>query len=101
MAFKKQRRRNNNRAGKICISMIVMAFVVVMSIQIMKVYQKDKEYIAIEEEYREQLEAEQARSVELEEYEKEINSRSSIEDTARSKLGLVYDNEIVFKEDKE
>ena len=45
MAAAKRRRRNqNNRAGKTCISMILVVFVAVMTIQIVRVYQKDQEY---------------------------------------------------------
>ena len=38
-------KKNNNRAGKLCIGMIVIAFVAVMSVQIIRVYQKDQEYM--------------------------------------------------------
>ena len=64
MAGRGRRKKNNNRAGKLCIGMIVIAFVAVMSVQIIRVYQK------------------------------------YVEDTAKSKLGLAYDNEIIFKEAK-
>lgn len=92
-------RKNNNRAGKLCISMILIAFVAVMSIQIVRIYQKDQEYAKQQEELELQLEEETARQQELEEYEAYIHSEEGIEDTARSKLGLAYDNEIIFKEE--
>ena len=47
-----------------------------------------------------QLEAETERQEALKEREQYVNSRDYIEDVARSKLGLVYKNEIVFKENK-
>lgn len=46
----------------------------------------------------EQLEEETERQGQIEDYEKYIGSKDYIEDTAKSKLGLIYDNEIVFKE---
>ena len=42
---KRRRRKNGNRAGRMCITCIVFVFAIVMSTQIIKVYQKDQEYI--------------------------------------------------------
>lgn len=100
MAAAKRRRRNqNNRAGKTCISMILVVFVAVMTIQIVRVYQKDQEYARKQEQLEEQLEEETARAEELSEYEAYTQSQEYIEDIAKSKLGLAYDNEIIFKEE--
>lgn len=100
-ATKKRRKRyNNNRAGKMCISLILVAFVAVMSIQIVKLYQKDQEYIQQEEALREELEAETERQAELEEYQAYTGTPEYVEDVAHSNLGLVYDNEIVYKEEE-
>lgn len=100
MAGTKKSRKNDNRAGKFCISMIVLAFVAVMSVQIIRVYQKDQEYMEIQAELEAQLEDETIRQTELEEYETYTKSQQYIEDIAKSKLGLAYDNEIIFKEEK-
>lgn len=101
MADAKRRKKNNNRAGKLCISMIVMAFVAVMSVQIVRTYQKDMEYLDRQLMLEAQMEVEQARQVELEEYERYMQSQQCVEDLAKSKLGLAYENEIIFKEQKE
>ena len=91
---KRRRRKNGNRAGRMCITCIVFVFAIVMSTQIIKVYQKDQEYIA------KQADAEQDRQKELEAYETYTKSQQYVEDVAKSKLGLLYDNEVVFKEQK-
>ena len=91
MAGRGRRKKNNNRAGKLCIGMIVIAFVAVMSVQIIRVYQKDQEYMQQEASLQKQLEEETARGEQLSSYETY---------TAKSKLGLAYDNEIIFKEAK-
>lgn len=96
----RRRRKDNNRTGKLCISMIVVVFVAVMSVQIVKTYEKDQDYIAQQAELEEQLAAEQERQTELKEYENYTKSQEYIEDIAKSKLGLAYDNEIIFKEIK-
>ena len=94
----KKRRKDNNRAGKMCISMILVAFVAVMSVQIVKLYQKDQQYAAKQAELEAQLEEETARQAELEDYEAYTKSQQYVEDVAKSKLGLAYDDEIIFKE---
>lgn len=96
----KKRRKDNNRAGKMCISMILVAFVAVMSVQIVKLYQKDQEYANKQAELEAQLEEETARQAELEDYEAYTKSQQYVEDVAKSKLGLAYDNEIIFKEEE-
>ena len=83
---KRRRRKNGNRAGRMCITCIVFVFAIVMSTQIIKVYQKDQEYIA--------------KQADLEAYETYTKSQQYVEDVAKSKLGLLYDNEVVFKEQK-
>ena len=86
---KRRRRKNGNRAGRMCITT-----------QIIKVYQKDQEYIAKQADLEQQLSAEQDRQKELEAYETYTKSQQYVEDVAKSKLGLLYDNEVVFKEQK-
>ena len=75
-------------------------FAIVMSTQIIKVYQKDQEYIAKQADLEQQLSAEQDRQKELEAYETYTKSQQYVEYVAKSKLGLLYDNEVVFKEQK-
>lgn len=96
-----RRKRTQNRAGKLCISLIVIMFLTVMSVQIVNLYHKDQEYSAREQQLTEELEEETQRQADLEEYEEYTKSREYVEDVAKSRLGLVYDNQIVFKEDKE
>ena len=40
------------------------------------------------------------RKAELEEYEKYVQTKKYVEEVAREKLGLVYENEIIFKPEK-
>ena len=86
MAGRGRRKKNNNRAGKLCIGMIVIAFVAVMSVQIIRVYQKDQEYMQQEASLQKQLEEETARGEQLSSYETYTKSQQYVEDTAKSKL---------------
>ena len=99
MAAKKRKSNRNNRAGKICISMILVVFAATMSVQIVKAYQKDQEYARKQEQLEVQLQDETARQEELQNYQSYTQSQEYVEDIAKSKLGLAYDNEIIFKEE--
>ena len=99
MAKKRRRiRSNDNRIGRLCISFILIAFMVVMTIQIKKVYQKDQAYMTRQAELEQQLKSEQERKDEIKEYQNYIESQEYIEDQATSKLGLLYKNQIIFRE---
>lgn len=91
-------RKKKNKSGRASIACIVVVLLLFMSIQIVKLYQKDQEYIAREEGLTEEFEMETERAEQLSDYEKYIGSQEYVEDTAKSKLGMVYDNEIIFKE---
>lgn len=92
------RGRKTNKTGKACVTIIVLALVSVMSVQIVNLYRRDQQCIAREASLEKQKEAELKRQRELEEYEAYTQTQEYIEDTAKSKLGLVYKDEIIFKE---
>ena len=94
----RKRKKKVNRMGKLCVSGIVFMFLIVMSIQIVKLYKEDQTYIAKEKELNEQLEDATEEQQQLADYEQYTQSQQYIEEVAKSKLGLVYNNEIVFKE---
>ena len=94
----RKRKKKETRMGKLCVSGIVFMFLIVMSIQIVKLYKEDQTYIAKEKELNEQLEDATEEQQQLADYEQYTQSQQYIEEVAKSKLGLVYNNEIVFKE---
>ena len=103
-AMKKKKKRlkhDENKISKIYTIIISAAFVVVMTMQIGKVWQKKVEKIALQEELQQELLEEQTRQEELKRYQMYIESEEYIEDMAESKLGLLYDNQIIFREIKE
>ena len=59
---------------------------------------KCRKYQAKEEALTEEVQAEQEKQKELSDYEQYTKTDDYTESTAKSKLGLVYDNEIVFRE---
>ena len=80
-------------------SVIVVALVAVLSTQIVRLYQENESYKAQEAALEAELEEENERAEELEEEEAEVGSDEYVEDIARSRLGMIKDNEIVFKEE--
>lgn len=98
MSRGRRRNRKSNRAGTISVSLIVFTLLIVMSIQILKLHQKNEDYIAQEQSLQEQLNEETERQDDLKNYEAYTKTQDYIEDIAKSKLGLVHNNEIVFKE---
>ena len=48
----------------------------------------------------EKIEEQNARSEEIEEYRKYMQTKQYVEDMAKSKLGLVYPDEIIFEADE-
>ena len=91
MAGRRRKKRKQNGNGKIWISIIVATLLIVMSVQIVGLYNKKETYMAKE------LEDEKNRSQEIKDYEEYTKTQKFIEDMAKSRLGLVYDNEVIFK----
>ena len=92
------RKKKRGNAGTVSIGIIVLAFLAIMSIQIVKLKQKVEVQNEQIEEWNEKLEAESERAEEIKQLEESMQDTQFIEDQAKSKLGLVYDNEIIFKE---
>lgn len=93
-------RRKGHKTGTISMAIIVLAFLVVMSIQIYKLNEKDKMYAEREQNLLEQLAQEESRAEELKDMDMYTKSVEYIKDMA-NKLGLVFENEIIFKESGE
>lgn len=98
---RRQRYHNKqNKTGMICVTFVVLCLLVVVSTQIVRLYHKNEAYKIREEQLVNQLELEQERQEELAAYEEYMNTPEYIEELAKTKLGLVNDNEIIFKEEK-
>lgn len=89
-------RRKKKYTTRIIMLVLIMVLVV-MGFGIIRLYQKNQIYdakkAALENKYEEQLE----RKEELDAYEKFTKTIQFVEQMARQKLGLVFDNEIIFK----
>ncbi len=96
-----RRKRKQNKSAVLCIALISLMLLGVMSVQILSLYNRNQTYQKREQDLQAQLESEQQRQEELKEYEEYVTTEEYIEQAAKSKLGLVNPNEIIFKEKEE
>lgn len=99
---RRQRRHNKqNKTGMVCITMIVLCLLVGISAQIFRLYGKNEAYKVKEKQLTNQLERELERQEEISAYEEYVTTPEYLKELAKTKLGLVNDNEIIFKEEKQ
>lgn len=94
-----RRRKNGNRLGMSMAFLAIIMIIAVVGINSISLRQKQAKYIAREQELQQQIDAENARTEELKELETYTKTKKYAEEVAKDKLGLVYDNEIIFKEE--
>lgn len=92
------RRSSKKRGGTLSVAVIVVAFLIVMIFQIVQLKNKETAYAQQTAELNKQLKEETERTDEINTLADYMQSDQYIEDMAKSKLGLAYDNEIIFKE---
>lgn len=100
VAYRKQK-QNQNRFAMVLVTLVLVMLIVVVNIRKAELKEKQAAYIAKQEELQEKIDAEEARADEIREYEKYTQTQKYIEDMAKEKLGLVYEDEIVFKTEGE
>lgn len=94
------RKRNQNRFSMFLVTLVVLMIVVVVAVKSVEMQAKIDAKAAEQQLLEEQIAREEERSDSIEEFGKEVQTKGYIEDVAREKCGLVYENEILFKEDK-
>ena len=92
-------RKKQNRMARLCITCMVFLLLMLMSAQIVKLYNKNQELSAKEQAYEEQKLEEETRQQELAEQEKDMQSQEYIEKEAH-RYGLYYDDEIIYREEE-
>ena len=79
---------------------VVVILVAAVSINVWSLGRHLRENNARIEEVRKELASEEQRAADIEEYRRYTETDSYIEEIAREKLGLIYEGETVFKEEK-
>lgn len=91
------RKKKQNRLAMLSITVVVAMLFVVIAINSFQLKEKQARCIAQEEALALQIEAENKRTEELKELKKYTRTKKYAEEVAKEKLGLVYDDEIVFQ----
>lgn len=97
MAGKRRRPSKSNRRGMFAIAAIVMVLLVGLLVQSQELAIENKQYEAKKAELEQQIKDEEIRAGEIENMEDYVESVDYIEKVAREKLGLVYEDEMIFK----
>ena len=93
------RRRHQNRFSLFLVSLVVLMIMVVVAVRSVELQQKIAGYDTQIASLSAQIDAETASAEEIEEYRKYTQTKAYVEEVAKDKLGLVYEGEILFKED--
>ena len=93
------RKKRQNRFGMFLVSIAVIMMLVVVAFKSAELRAKKEAYHQKELVLQQQIEAEEERALEIEEFEKYTQTKKYIEEVARDKLGLVYDGEVLFKDE--
>ena len=93
------RRRSQNKFSMFLVSLVVVLIMIVVAVKSVELQQKIDAKAKEEQLLDDQIAAEERRAEEIEAFGKEVQTKGYIEDVAREKLGLVYEDEIMFKVD--
>lgn len=94
MNRRKKLRRHLGSFAIVGVVLLLLVFVSVASLSLRASNANKQEKIA---ELEAQIEAEEKKSEELEEYSKYVQTKKYAEEVAKEKLGLVHEDEIIFK----
>lgn len=96
VAFRKKRQ---NKLGMVLVTMVVTVLMIVILFKSHELRQDQEAYLKKQEMLQARIDEEHERTKELEEYEKYTKTDKFVEEIAKEKLGLLYENEILFKSD--
>ncbi len=94
------RKRVQNRFSMFLVSLVVGMILIMVRVKSIELQEKIDAKAMEVQLLETQIEAERQRAAEIEEFGKEIQTKGYIENIAREKLGLVYEDEILFKQNK-
>ncbi|SOB98331.1 septum formation initiator family protein [Pseudobutyrivibrio ruminis] len=92
------KRRKKTSTGRIYVAVIMLFMICVMTVQMVRLYDKNQDLKKQEESLQSQVDEANEKSEQLKEYEEYVGTDEYIESEASQKLGLTHDNWIIFKE---
>ena len=94
------RKRQQNRFSMFLVTLVVVMILVLVGVRSVELRDKIDRKRAEAMELDQEIAAEANRTLEIEALGKEVQTKGYIENVAREKLGLVYEDEILFKQDE-
>ncbi|MDR1801791.1 MAG: septum formation initiator family protein [Lachnospiraceae bacterium] len=94
---KRRRLRQRKRLGRAMVGGLVAIFIVMTVVFCGKdLWKKNQSFVAQETQLKKEIEKEEARKQEIDELEAYMQSDAYVEEVAKQKLGLAYENEVLF-----
>lgn len=93
------RKRQQNKFSMFLVTLVVLMIMIVVAVDRGELKEKIAQQDVKIAELTAQKETELARAVEIEEYRKYTQTLRFYEEVAKDKLGLVYEGEILFKQE--
>ena len=102
MARKKAayRKRQQNKFSMLLVTMVLVLIMVVVSISGRKLREKIDAVSETQTRYERLLQEEEKRKQDIEEFGKYTQTKKYVEEVAQDKLGLVYEGDIIFKQEQ-
>lgn len=93
------RKRVQNRFSMFLVSLVVLLIIIVVAVKGVELHEKLDARNAELAQLNAQVEAEEKRAEEIEDFRTYTQTKRYAEEVAKDKLGLVYEGEIVFAEE--
>ncbi len=90
-------RKRQNKMGMFLVTTVVLMMLAVVFLNSIQLRAKQAEYKARQEQLQAEIDAENERAEEIENFKKYTKTKAYIEEVAKDKLGLVYEGEIIFE----
>ena len=94
------RKPQQNRVSMFLVTLAVLVIVAVIAISAVGLQKKIDAYDAKIAELQAEIQKEEERAKKLEEFRKYTQTKGYVEEVAQDQLGLVYEGEILFKQEK-
>lgn len=94
------RKKRQNKTGMLLVTTVVLMMLVVVTVKNIELQGKKGAYELKEAALLEEIAAEEQRTEEIIEYGKYTQTKKYVEEVAKEKLGLVYEGEIIFKNER-
>lgn len=94
------RKRRQNRFSMFLVSIVVVMILVAVWVRSMELQRKLDTYTVKQEQLEEKIADEEQRKQEIQEFRKYTQTKKYAEEVAKEKLGLVYEDEIIFKQEE-